>query len=160
MGSLSFVRVAAPRSASASVPAAAPLAGSVPASFAVVPGTAPVPRSAFVPVAGGGLVTLSGLAPYRSRAGAYGVTVRWTCVVSGLSGELICLSQGFPGGEGSPAARAFLKALRSVCSSGTPVYVAGAPGANGSVARRYFCAFSLVAFAAPPAAPSDPFEGF
>ena len=135
------------------------LAAGVPASFSVAPGSSPVPFSGFVPVCGGSAVRLSRLEPFRSRAGCVGVRVFWFCPVSGLSGSLVCLSRGFPGGEGSPAARAWLAALRLAVSFGWLVFLAGAPGGRG-VCPGYFCAFSRSPFVAAPAPSADPFAGF
>jgi hypothetical protein len=132
--------------------ASSPLAGFVPASFAVAPGSAPVPASAFVPVCSGGAVVLSGVALFRSSGGAPSLRVSWSCPVSGLSGSLVARAAGFPGGVGGAASGDFLAAVRRACFSGVPVFVAGASGVrSGSVASGFFCALSSVSFASPAA---------
>lgn len=132
--------------------ASSPLAGFVPASFAVAPGSAPVPASAFVPVCSGGAVVLSGVALFRSSGGAPSLRVSWSCPVSGLSGSLVARAAGFPGGVGGAASGDFLAAVRRACFSGVPVFVAGASGVrSGSVASGFFCALSSAPFASPAA---------
>ena len=147
--SLSFVR------------ASAPVVCGVPAFFAVRPGLAPVPSSSFVPLLGGAAVSLLSVSGFRSRSGVPGLRVSWSCAVSGCSGSLVALSSGFPGGSGSPAAGEFLAAVRAAVASGSPVFLAGAPGARGSVCPGFFCALSDSPFgASAPSAPADPLASF
>jgi hypothetical protein len=149
MSSLSFVR------------ASAFVSCGVPAFFAVRPGLAPVPSSSFVPLLGGAAVSLLSVSGFRSRSGVPGLRVSWSCAVSGCSGSLVALSSGFPGGSGSPAAGEFLAAVRAAVASGSPVFLAGAPGARGSVCPGFFCALSDSPFgASAPSAPADPLASF
>lgn len=129
--------------------------GYVPESYSLGFGKL-VPSELFAPTAGGVPVVLSDLKPYTSRSGASGLSV--VASGSGHSQVFIALSGGFPGGSGSPSARAFLGAVKEVVASGKSVYLAVA-GASG----QHFCALSEKPFGgAEPAseAAADDFTGF
>jgi len=119
-------------------------AGFVPESYSLGFGKS-VSSSSFLPQAGGVAVILSDLAPYTSNNGLKGLSVTASCAVEGHSETFIALSRGFPGGEGSPAARSFLAAVREAVASGAPVFLAVA-GRSG----QHFCALSSEPFGVAP----------
>ena len=133
------------------------LAGGVPSSFALRVGSAPVPSSAFAPALPGAVLLGSPVA-VSLRSGV-GVSVPWSCPVSGLSGSVRCGGWGFP----SPAAAsAFVAALEAAAfasaSSGAVFFLGGAPGGpRGEVLAGWFCAVSSEPFgSASPASASAP----
>jgi hypothetical protein len=117
-----------------------PVEGYIPSSYSLKLGVAPVPAENFV-AAVDTPVYLSELKPFKSRRGQLGLSVVVTCAVSGRSETFVALSTGFPGGEGSPAAREFLAAVREVVSTGARVYLGVAGNSSG-----YFCAISSEPF--------------
>jgi len=124
-----------------------PAAAGVPESYSLGFGKS-FPASAFKPTAGGLPVVLSGLAAYSSNAGDRGLTVVASSA-DGFSQSFIALSKGFAGGEGSPAAGAFLLAVQEAVASGSPVFLAVA-----GTSTRHFCALSSEPFGVvAPAAP-------
>ena len=128
-----------------------PAAAGVPESYSLGFGKS-FPASAFSPAAGGVPVVLSGLAAYTSNAGDRGLSVVATSA-DGFSQTFIALSKGFVGGEGSPAAGAFLLAVQDAVASGSPVFLAVA-----GTSTRHFCALSSEPFGAveaPAASASD-----
>jgi hypothetical protein len=127
-----------------------PAAAGVPESYSLGFGKS-FPASAFSPAAGGVPVVLSGLAAYTSNAGDRGLSVVATSA-DGFSQTFIALAKGFVGGEGSPAAGAFLLAVQDAVASGSPVFLAVAGSST-----RHFCALSSEPFGAvsAPAAPAS-----
>jgi len=110
------------------------VAGYIPSSYSLKLGVPPVPAESFVPAVETP-VYLSDLKPFKSRRGQLGLSVSVTCAVSGRTETFVALSTGFPGGEGSPASKEFLAAVREVISTGSRVYI-GVAGKSGG----YFCA--------------------
>jgi hypothetical protein len=129
-------------------------AGYTPASYSLKLGAAPVPAESFVPAVETAVV-LSGLKPFKSRRGQLGLSVVATCSVSGRSETFVALSGGLPGGEGSPAARSLLEAVREAVSSGEAVFLGVAGRSSG-----YFCAVSSEPFGSVAAEEAGAAEEF
>ena len=128
--------------------------GYIPTSYSLKLGSAPILAESFVPAVETAVV-LSGLKPFKSRRGQLGLSVVATCAVSGRSETFIALSGGLPGGEGSPAARSLLEAVREAVSSGKAVFLGVAGNSSG-----YFCAVSSEPFGSVAAEEAGAAEEF